>query len=52
MRAVRLRPIALLLTDKYNPQVLIFVSVVGKAAYDSATGQRTDFTIAPDLPVL
>jgi drug/metabolite transporter (DMT)-like permease len=31
---------------------VIFISIVGKAAYDSAAGQRTDFTIAPDLPVL
>jgi drug/metabolite transporter (DMT)-like permease len=32
--------------------VIIFLSIVGKAAYDSAAGQRTDFTVAPDLPVL
>lgn len=32
--------------------VIIFLSVVGKAIYDSSTGRANDFPTAPDLPVL
>ncbi len=31
---------------------IIFSAVVGKAWYDAATGRRSDFTAAPDVPLL
>ena len=31
---------------------VIFASIVGKAVYDSAAGRHSEFTTAPDLPVL
>ncbi len=31
---------------------IIFAAVVGKAWYDAAAGQRSDFTPAPDVPLL